>query len=173
MPSQPSATSTSPMMAERFQTQRTHQATLARPTGRLPALTSLLLFPERQQALRGGTADHAGDADCDLPQRCRRNAAERDRANADLTPEVEIAPRVRTLGLELFDRGERILADGAELPGIGGLDHLGERRLDRRRLVRQLAAQEFAQTCITHGIACERIARHAADRQLVVGVAAF
>src|SRR5438105_15757438 len=31
--------------AERFQTQRTHQAILARPTGRLPALSSLLLFP--------------------------------------------------------------------------------------------------------------------------------
>jgi len=52
----------------------------------------LLLFPERQQALRRRAADDAGNADRDLPQRRRRDAAERDRADADLPPEIEIAP---------------------------------------------------------------------------------
>src|SRR5712675_2334630 len=70
----------------------------------------LLLFPERQKALRGRAADHAGDADRDLPQRRSRHAAERDRADADLSPEIEIAPRIRPLGLEFVDGGERVLA---------------------------------------------------------------
>jgi len=48
----------------------------------------LLLFPERQQALRRRAADHAGNTDRDLPQRRRRNTTERNRADADLTPEI-------------------------------------------------------------------------------------
>src|SRR5277367_5900962 len=123
--------------------QRVHQASLAHQGARSPAFRSLLLFPERQQALRRRAADHAGDADRDLAQCCRRDAAERNGADADLTPEVEIAPRVRALGLELIDRGERILAHRAELNGIGSLDYLSERRLDRCRLVWQFAAQEL------------------------------
>src|SRR6185437_11945604 len=51
----------------------------------------LLLLPERQQPLAGGATDHAGDSDRDGAQRCRRDAAERDRADADLAPEVQIA----------------------------------------------------------------------------------
>src|SRR5580693_4743945 len=65
----------------------------------------LLLLPERQQSLRRRAADHAGDADFDLTERCRRNAAERDGANADLAPEVEIAARIRALGFHVVDRG--------------------------------------------------------------------
>ena len=33
---------------------------------------------------------------------------------------------VRALGLQLFDGGERVLADRGELHGVGGLDHLGQ-----------------------------------------------
>src|SRR5882757_6598528 len=65
--------------------------------GRVPhpmADKLLVVFPERQQALRGRAADHAGDADRDLPQRRSRHAAERDRTDADLSPEIEIAPRI-------------------------------------------------------------------------------
>src|SRR6195256_7002137 len=126
---------------------------------------SLLLFPEGQQALRGGAADHAGDADRDLAKRRRRDAAQRNRADPDLTPEVEIAPAIRALGLELFHGGERILADRAELHGVGGLDHLAERSLDGRRLSRQLAAEILAQSSIADRVARQRIARHAADGQ--------
>src|SRR6266851_6253442 len=74
----------------------------------------LLLFPEGQQALRRRASDHAGNADRDLPKRRRGNASERERADADLAPEVEVAPAIRALGLELFHGGERILADRAE-----------------------------------------------------------
>src|SRR3984893_6315091 len=42
------------------------------------SLGSLLLFPERQQALRRRTTDHTGDADRNLAKRRRRDAAERD-----------------------------------------------------------------------------------------------
>src|ERR1700730_10297992 len=52
----------------------------------------LLLFPERQQALRCLATDDAGDTNRDLAEGCRRDAAERDRADADLAPEVEVAP---------------------------------------------------------------------------------
>jgi hypothetical protein len=38
------------------------------------ALGLLLLLPERQQSLRCRTADYAGDADRDLPQRHRKGA---------------------------------------------------------------------------------------------------
>src|SRR5689334_18864692 len=91
------------------------------------AVSLLLLFPERQQALRRRTTDHTGDADLDLAERRGRDAAERNRADADLSPEIEIAPRVRPLGFELLDRRERILAHGAELHGVGGLNRFGER----------------------------------------------
>src|SRR5258708_36072416 len=86
-------------------------------------LRSLLLFPERQQALRRRATDHAGDADRDLAEGGRRDAAERDRADADLTPEIEIAPGILALGIELFQRGLRIHANCAELHRVGGLDH--------------------------------------------------
>src|ERR1700694_5858977 len=88
---------------------------------------SLLFLPERQQPLRGRTADHAGNTDRDLAKRGGRDAAERDRADADLTPEVEVAPRVGTLGLEFFHRRKRVFADCAKLHGIGRLDHLPKR----------------------------------------------
>src|ERR1700674_2184945 len=106
---------------------------------------SLLLLPERQQPLRGRTADHAGNADRDLAKRRRRNATERDRSDADLAPEVEVAPRVGALGLELIHRGERVFADRAKLHGIGRLDHLAKRYLDGGRLHREFAAKIFAQ----------------------------
>src|SRR3954451_24321249 len=84
--------------------------------GRHAAGRSLLvLLPERQQALRGGASDHAGDADGHLPERGRGNAAQPPRADADLAPEVEIAPRVRSLGLEVFYRSHRIAAQRADL----------------------------------------------------------
>src|SRR3984885_14458989 len=133
----------------------------------------LLLLPERQQALAGGAADHAGDADRHRTERCRRDAAERDRADADLAPEIEIAARVRALRLEFIDRGERILAHGAELHRVGGLDHFGERHLDRVALHLEFAAQIFSQRRIAHGVAGERIARHAADGEFVDGVVAL
>src|SRR6266481_7876218 len=107
----------------------------------------LLLFPERQQTLRRRASDHAGNADRDLPKRRRRDAAERERADADLAPEVEVAPAIRALGLELFYGGERILADRAELHRVGGLDHLAERSLDCRGLPRRPAAEILAQSC--------------------------
>src|ERR1700761_4645078 len=126
----------------------------------------LVLFPERQQSLRGRTADHAGNTDRALAQGRGGDAAQRDRADADLAPEIEIAPGVRALGLEFVDRGKRVLAHGRELHGIRGLDHLGQRLPDRLRRLRQLAAQIVAQALVTHRIARQRVARHAADRQL-------
>src|SRR6266852_9826723 len=60
-----------------------------------------------------------------LAKRRRGHAAECDRADPDLAPEVEIAPAIGTLGLEFFHGGQRFLAHRAELHGIGGLDHLG------------------------------------------------
>lgn len=54
----------------------------------------LLLLPEREQPLRRRAADHTGNADLDLAQRRRGNAAQRERADTDLAPEIEVAPRV-------------------------------------------------------------------------------
>src|SRR5579871_4329771 len=113
----------------------------------------LLLFPERQKTLRRRAADHAGDADLNLPQGGGRNAAERESTDADLAPEIEITSRVRALGLQLFDGGKRVLADRTELHGIGGLDYFGERDLHRFRLVRQFAAQKLAQVRVAYGVA--------------------
>src|SRR5262249_10695477 len=128
--------------------------------------------PNREQPRRGGAADHTGDSDRDLTKRRRRDAAERDRTDTNLSPEIEIAPRIRSLGLQLLDGSKRVLADRRELHGIGGLDHLGKRRLDRGRLPRQFGAKKLAQVAVTHRIARQRIARHAADGELVDGVAA-
>src|SRR6185436_11778105 len=82
----------------------------ARDTGparrlRVAALRLLLLFPERQQALRRRTADHAGNPDRNLSKSRRRDAAQRNRPDTDLASEVQIAPRVRTLRLEFLDGG--------------------------------------------------------------------
>src|ERR1700760_602259 len=111
----------------------------ARPPPALRSLTpslalwlkSLLFFPERQQPLRSRASDHAGNSDRDLPQRSRRNAAQRHRADPDLSPEIQIAPSIRALGLEFIDRSNGILAHGAELNHIGGLHDLLERCLHR------------------------------------------
>src|ERR1700736_1425437 len=102
---------------------------------------SLLLFPERQQSLRSRATDHAGDPNRDLAKRSGRDAAERDRADADLAPEVEVAPGGGAFGLEFIHRGERVFADRAKLHGIGCLDHLAKRYLDGCRLHREFAAK--------------------------------
>ena len=133
----------------------------------------LLFLPERQQALRGRAADHAGNSHRHLAEGRRRDAAERERADTHLPPEIDIAPRLRPLGLELFDRGKRVLAHRAELHGVGGLDHLGQRRFERRRSARPLAPEKFAQFGIAHGVAGQGVARHAANGQLVHGIAAL
>src|SRR3954469_11489269 len=108
------------------------------------ALGLLLLLPERQQSLRCRTADYAGDADRDLPQRSRRDATERDRADTDLSPEAEVAAAIGALDLEFIHGGERILTQGCNLHRVRRLDHFGERRFDRRRLPGKLAAEIFA-----------------------------
>ncbi len=92
--------------------------------GPRPQAALLLLFPERQQPLRGRASDHAGDTDRHLPQRRGRNAAQRHGADADLAPEVEVAPLVRALALEVVNGGQRIAAQRADLHGVGGLNHL-------------------------------------------------
>src|SRR5579863_2390831 len=145
----------------------------AQLSDRRPLRLLLLLFPERQQPLAGRAADHAGNADRDRAHRRGRDAAERNRADADLAPEIEVAPRIRAFRLQFFDRGERVLAHGAELHGVGGLHHFGERHLHRIVLNLELAAQIFAQAGIPHRVACERIAGHAAHGELVDGVAAL
>src|SRR5579872_2172883 len=102
-------------------------AARAKLADRRPLRLLLLLFPERQQPLAGRAADHAGNADRDRAHRRGRDAAERNRADADLAPEIEVAPRIRSFCLQFLDRGERVLAHGAELHGVGGLHHFGER----------------------------------------------
>src|SRR4051794_10476444 len=98
---------------------RARDRTVASLPAAEPSLPRLLLFfPERQQALRRRTADHAGNADRDLSESRCRDAAERDRTDAHLAPEVQITPRVRPLCLELLDGGERVLANRAELHGV-------------------------------------------------------
>src|SRR5258705_9331757 len=121
-------------------------------------LSSLLFFPEGQEALRRRAADHAGDADRYLAKRRSGHAAECDSADADLAPEAEIAPAIGALGLEFFHSGQRILAHRPELHVVGGLNHLGERRLDRQRLPRKLATQEFPQARIADRVARQRVA---------------
>src|ERR1700712_1729904 len=134
---------------------------------------SLLLLPERQQSLRGRASDHARNAYCHLSQRRRRDATKRDRADADLSPEVEIAPAVRALGLELVHSRKRVLAQRCDLHGVSGLDHFSERRFDGRGLLRQFAAKIFTKTAVADRITRQGIARHASDRQLVDGVPAL
>jgi hypothetical protein len=75
--------------------------------------------------LRSGASYHAGYTDGNLAEGCRRHAAERDHADADLAPQIQIAARVRSLGLELFDRSERIATDRAEFDPVCGLDYFG------------------------------------------------
>src|SRR5882724_10640941 len=133
----------------------------------------LLLLPERQKPLRRRTSDHAGNADRNLPQRRGRDAPERNRSDADLAPETQVAPAIGAFGLEFLHRAKRILAQRRNLYRVGRLDHLAERRLDRGRLVGKLAAEIFTQAGVADRIARQRIARHAADRQLVDGVAAL
>src|SRR3954451_8215504 len=136
-------------------------------------LGSLLFFPERQQTLGRRATDYARNPDGDLTQGGGRDAADRDRADTHLAPEIEVAPCNGAFGFELFDRGERILAYGPELYGIGRFDHLAQRYLDRFGLGRQLAPEKLAQSCIAHRVARKRVTRHAADRQLVNSVTAF
>jgi hypothetical protein len=53
---------------------------------------------------------------------CRRDAAQRDASDADLAPEVQVAPAIRAFGFEFFHGCERILADGAKLHRVGGFN---------------------------------------------------
>src|SRR5258708_16140261 len=101
----------------------------------------LLSVPGAQRGRGGGAADHEGEAELHLPGGGGRDAADRQRAFADLAPQRNFAPVARALGLELVDCRERLLADARALERLGGLDHLVEDRRYRCRLVAALALE--------------------------------
>src|SRR5882672_12201263 len=92
--------------------------------------SSLLRVPQAQPGRGERAADHARNAELDLPDRGGRDAAERQRALADLAPERDVALVARALALELVDRGGRLLAQPRQVDRLGRLDHLVEARLD-------------------------------------------
>src|SRR5712692_5164287 len=61
-------------------------ATTTKPPGTAPDSALLLLVPEVQHRRGRGAADHAGQTELDLPGGGGSNAAERQRALADLPP---------------------------------------------------------------------------------------
>src|SRR5690349_23489350 len=89
-------------------------------------VSSILRVPVAQAGRRHGAADHARDAELDLPRRRGADAAECQRALPDLSPQRDVALVARALALELLDRGERVAAQLRDVDGLGRLDHLVE-----------------------------------------------
>src|SRR6516164_1275608 len=77
-----------------------------------------------------GAADYARQPQFDLPGGRGDNATHRQRALADLAPARQFAFGVRPLGLELLDRGERLLAHVHGVDRLCGLDDVVEYHLD-------------------------------------------
>src|SRR5262245_20828377 len=95
-----------------------------------------LLGPIAQRRRRERAADYARDAELDLAGDRGADAAERERALAELAPPRHVAPRSRPLALELLDRGGRLLAQARRVDRLGRLDHLGQNRRDFLGLLR-------------------------------------
>src|SRR5437588_11880924 len=93
-----------------------------------PYKLSLRRGPVAHRRRGRGAAEHARNAELDLPERRGGDAAERDRALADLAPERDVALVSRPLALELLDGRERLFADMADVGGVGRLDHFLEHR---------------------------------------------
>src|SRR6516225_539229 len=103
-----------------------------------------------------GAADHARQPQFDLPGGRGDNATHRQRALADLAPARQFAFGVRPLGLELLDRGERLLAHVHGVDRLCGLDDVVEYHLDFLGLALIGPFQHRQQIGIAHRIAGER-----------------
>src|ERR1700726_3901742 len=127
--------------------------------------------PVAHRRRRCRAAEDARDAEFDLAERRGGDAAERDGALAHLAPERDIALVTRALALELLDRCQRLLADAADVGGVGRLDHFLEDRHSFLGLVAEPALEQFEQPRVAHRVHGKRVFRHAADVELVDAVA--
>src|SRR6516165_8718364 len=131
---------------------------------------SLLIVPVGHRDARGGAANDAGNADLDLPDGGRGNAANREGALPDHAPGRHVAFGAGAFALELLYGCERILAQPGRFHAFGGVNHLVEHRFCSLRLRADVSLEHRKKLGIARRVAGERVFRHVAHGELVNAV---